>query len=601
MAFFNPCDKEGVVSKVVMSKADFEGFLAFLIDDELKDLRQKAYENIGRENGDAVASIANKIVFVRRVVADFITADMTKSNIYAINCHMGEQSMDEVMPEIESTSDMLSDLMKSVQEEVFDSLLSTAKMNGEAIAKLKNLFRDKDAKVDDFVTLVKQEGEREALDAFSSWRETPEGRASLKRAKGSDDGVVSTGVFDSRFGIYAPLLHFLEESLHPSQKAEFFTRLEDYVRSGWFAKDFLSDPQDMEDPMAKTVSKARELFSVVDLAASAKVTDSKLSKGSTERLVKFKKSFFDLIEARMSVLEVVGDKVTLLAKKGKEMSKIAGSGVVDSAFISADKKALAVSFATSNEWCEQGIQWRRHLNAVLKWVPAEAANNQPLGVQARVVAPCLITGARANEGKGARGVKAGSEIEALFGKANLSGPTMDSINSMPFLSELLRTSHVGVENGGAVPAWMAASMIRLDLVGASSEYWEKKRARIDSKAAFCECLSEVCADIALGVMETGGPKREQMKMQVDQAGGMPMRTIEFFQYAIKNIRHASGTGAAMEKLTAALPFLEAVRDNWVSVSEEEQADFKERFIAPLEAFQKKKLNNGKKTGNRKGS
>lgn len=346
--------------------------------------------------------------------------------------------------------------------------------------------------------------------------EQPQARAQIIRGADEEFDFESYG----KLGQFAPFIQFLEQEVDPSIRMEMACQFEDYVRSGWFARDHVDKATDAACSegswhMAthETAERLRDVFQRLadtpkgrpgparhEVARAFRDRVAELAlwvtcKGARERAPG------DDDEAMRPQGEYYVEKVERI-DKDQLFKRFEAQHRPDSFWISPDGGTFYISCATSRDTLEkEGNQLVRYLRAVEASLAAGKLGQLPIpaGLDPKVDARTLAV-SYAQSGQSRRGGnKPGHLLLECFdlppGVPGAEERLVQALNSLPALS--LVTSDVKDLLVGEL------NKHKCDLVGAKEELWsralvharEKIGAGADAKAtemlALCDCLASV--------------------------------------------------------------------------------------------------------------
>ena len=473
---FCPVDDEGALTRQARSIEDLEGLVEWFLNPspQAQAIRKRAYERAGA----GVASPAAKGEVFAMCAGEFLHRHLLEINAKADEDNrLDDPKAGSDRPnaqEIGRARKTLQGLLIAFKEELFGQAMAGAQMNPSEVGDLiEQLRRDQHA----FRSMAASAFERDAQAAIGRLDEywtLPESRDQMLKSEATQHGG---------WGIYAPLLKNFSEKATPSQVAEFMTRFDLYIRSGWHQKDLedaVGEPQGASGlgPMLREIALAREggaphnAWSAAFEALNRRFSELFLPLRVTADGPNFRES----ARAKMLQAPPVG------------AGGLAGSGMVDAAVASPDGSKLFVAFATSDRFIQsQNNQWLRHAHGVInslredpqQWV--ERGVSPQAQVSFGVFAPASLSG---EEGK---------SIQAMFSK-KLSDKAREGMESFAFLAALAdgqatleELSWFDPKIAGCAPrAWQEAREQACEIGG--------KHGRALMGARFVEHLGELCEE-----------------------------------------------------------------------------------------------------------
>lgn len=393
MNIFNPVDKNGIISAIAVRPEDLEGLSLWFLDpsEKASTLRKSAYEAVG----DGVASLDSKGEFFSRVAGKALKEYLERINYFAVEENEFGSDIEPYDPhqadEIKRAKRLLKNLIAAFKDELFGkSMQRDASMNAAEIKDLIVLLGQDENAFTHMATHALTREDDKALAALDAYWSSPESRKQMLRKDGlsTDD-----------WGAYGPLLEHLAHRMQPNAAAEFMTRFDLYIRSGWHKKD-LNDAFNDGDIDPRFASVLRAMHSS-NPANSSDAFDAFATRFSTLFL-----NIRTKTEDKLNIRQCSSAKII----QGDAPSTTgAGSAMVDAAILSPDKSTLFASCATSDRFIQnQKNQWLRHFYATLNSASTQEDSFQKAGigptthVRFDICAPCPTSG------------KEGRAIEELF-------------------------------------------------------------------------------------------------------------------------------------------------------------------------------------------
>lgn len=532
MKDFCPVTKAGelIAGKVVASDEQFEGFLNWMGRKANEGLRAKAYAKIDGKG----PSVEAKAQLIDVACGDYVGRLLRQANrqsILGLSEEASDEERSEMAQEVSKARSSLKTFCHIIKTELFSGQLRKASMEQAAIDSLLSSFASQDNLCRNAATMLaanaRELGERAAQElpgSFRSYLETRERRAEVKSfsAAAPED--------DAGLGMFAPLVKFIETALDPSVRMEMLAHLEDYVRSGWYARDHLdaATGPGCEDgawwgARHDSAESLRDLFSKI--ANGERVDPSELTHALAERVSEL--SLSPVIDAAQKARKEGESRViSMEAPQAREVfAKAAGSRRPDTFWISPDSKRAFISCATSDETMSgQGNQMARYLKAIEHDLAGGAYGGSAylghhrvpdgveLTVEVRTVSVCYAQ-ERTVRGQGAQ---AGRSLLSCFapGAKKQEAALIEAFNAVPFLSKLLE------HTPPLQPEELAS--FHLNLVGARDGVWGPARAKIEAapdegkRLAGCEALAMSLAKVAQAI--EAAPLRDDVIFNADAGG-----------------------------------------------------------------------------------
>jgi hypothetical protein len=523
---YRPCGLDGKMGSAVDTPEDFTDFCTFMLDqsEPAKASRKLAYERLAP---DGVASPEAKIEFVRTQALGYLKASLRKGNASCAHAISSDaDDMDEAQTElvVAELNGQFSALVSAVGQDVFQGLLLASNMTDAARhAVARAIWAGRDFAKEMVQVALSAEFGRGAA-ALEHWRSTPQARKSLTGPLSSAKAADRVAL-DPKYGVYQPLIKYLNEHLLPSQRAEFFARFEDYARSGWLDNDLRLGAATAESPLASTPAAHEWRALAARVLRGENVPSSEVSDALYPRMAE--------LSLQIAVRGPRGKSTTWTAldrpMKPEDIDAVAPSGTVDSFTVDPSGGAL-VTFASSDErLSRQNDQWPAHMVAV-------DAHAEAMGVSRvtyRVLAPCLV----ADDGPKQGAAKAGAALEAWFGGAQACEARVRSLlNAMPFANEVLAGAAdvLGIAGAGSLASW--ASRLEFDVIGSERNAWPEIQKRLahseDPEAELSRALFGMASELLKAFADAapaagrGGATGVQ---RVDKAGPQIKLFLEFVE------------------------------------------------------------------------
>lgn len=482
---FCPVDAKGEIVKKCSSVEDLSNFVLWLNlhDESSKKQKKKAFAIESKKLG-ILDEALSKCSLVEKVAGDFFNEWLVEINAKALTenelGHIDRPYNQRTGDDLRQARGIFKGLLRSLQEEMFGSVLIKADMEPEAVADLTESLVADSKTLLNLTSILKDRVQKDMEKSLDAYWASEKSRHDIKREK-----VAATGDRVEKWGMYAPLVKYMTKSLGPAQAAEFMTRFDLYVRSGWALKDLTTQGKDQTPALATFNAMLKDL----DLDSDpSKVNGQELEAAVVGR---FSELFLPIKvkndeegpnkSLRSAMAKIVEDAPF----DGHGMAK---SGFVDAAILAADGKRLFLGFSTSDEHLsKQKDQWIRHFfgvtNAIKEGVFEENGIPPGLPIDACVIAPCVF-GIESNFGS--------SIYKLLFDKV----PDADGLKQMNMalpLSALL--------SSGANPSEFP--LFDFKLAGDAMSSWRQSMALCKSKPneaeligkkAVCEWISKRWSD-----------------------------------------------------------------------------------------------------------
>lgn len=414
MNVFNPVYKNGKISKIAAKPEDLEGLALWFLDpsENAKSLRKSAYEAVG----GGVASLDSKGEFFSLVAGKSLKEYLERINYFAaeeneygteIEAYDFDQSS-----EIIRAKRLLKNLMAAFKDELFGkSMERDASMSAIEVKDLIALLRQDENAFTHMASHALVDEDDKILSTLDSFWASPESRKQMLRKED-----LST----DQWGAYAPLLEHLANRMLPKEAAEFMTRFDLYIRSGWHKKD-LNDSFNGGEINASFAGVLRSMHS----SNPADALDAFNAFSN-----RFSELFLNIRAKTTNKLNIRQDSKAVIIKGAGHAKTVAGSAMIDAAILSPDKTILFASCATSDKFIQkQKNQWLRHFYATLNSAAAQEDSFQKAGIGPKtqirfdICAPCPTSG------------KEGKAIEELFG-SKPSRKIWKDIQALGFMSSL---------------------------------------------------------------------------------------------------------------------------------------------------------------------
>lgn len=481
---FCPVDGKGEIIKKCESVEDLSNFVLWLNlhDESSKKQKKKAFAAESKKLG-MVDEALSKCSLVDKVAGSFFNDWLVEINAKALTenelGHVDRPYSQRTHDDLSQARGILKGLLRSLQEEMFGSVLVKADMEPEAIADLTESLAADSKTLLSLTSVLKDRVQQDMEKSLDAYWVSEKSRHDMKREK-----VAATDDRVEKWGMYAPLVKYMTKSLGPAQAAEFMTRFDLYVRSGWALKDLTTQGKDQSEALENFNSMLKQLD-----ADPSTVNGQELEAAVVGR---FSELFLPI---KVKNEEAGPDKPArssmgkMVDEKAFDANGMAKTGMVDAAIMAADGSRLLVAFATSDEYfSQQKDQWIRHFfgvsNAIKEGVFEDHGIPKGMPIEARVVAPCVF---------GVEG-SFGSVVHKLLFKKTL---TSDSVNAMNMALPL-----AALINSRAMPHEFP--LFDFVLAGASVSSWNKsmKQCRDNpneadkiGKKAMCEWVARQWSDI----------------------------------------------------------------------------------------------------------
>ena len=475
---FCPVNGKGEIVKKCESVEDLDNFVLWLNlhDEDAKKQKKNAFAVESKKLGMADEALS-KCSLVEKVAGGFFNDWLLEINAKALT----ENELGQVdRPYNEKTSEDLvqargifQGLLRSLQEEMFGLVLIKADMEPEAVADLTESLVADSKTLLNLTSILKDRVQNDMEISLESYWASEKSRHDMKREKasGSDEQI-------EKWGMYAPLVKYMTKRLGPAQAAEFMTRFDLYVRSGWALKDLTTQGKEQSE----SLSKFNTMFKKLDVDPST-VNEKELVAAVVGR---FSELFLPI---KVKNQEAGADKParsamgSMLVENAFDTHGMAKTGMVDAAIMAADGSRLLLAFATSDEYLsQQKDQWVRHFfgvsNAIKEGVFEDQGIKKGMKIEARVVAPCAF-GVEGNFG---------SVVHKLLFQKPLPSDAVRSMNMAMPLAALI--------NSGATPDEFA--LFDFVLAGTSVSSWNHsmKQCRAKPNEAGKIGKKEICTWVA---------------------------------------------------------------------------------------------------------
>lgn len=484
---FSPVDAVSALllgRHAVETAEEFEGLIIWLGRKANEPLRKRAYEAIASE-ATGRTLLEAKALLLDKTCGAYVKKLLNAANgdaAWGLSSDINDAQKDRMDAQIAPAEEALNKFCHVIKPELFTGQLRKAAMTRTAADRLLASFDGRADMAKSIATLlavnVKELGEQaqaELPGLVRAYFESSQRRGEIKRC---GDGEAPDEAFEM-LGLFAPLIRFIEDERNPKIKMEMAAHFEDYVRSGWFARDHIDEstgPGCQEGAWwgagHESAPEFREILKKLgngDDVKSSVVRDA------------FALRVSELALAVMCKTEQVRGEAPNkheVARAGRLDPHVlfkttAGAGQPDTFWISPDSARVLMTCATADEtMARQDNQIVRYVKSILGAIEKRMLGNFDIPPGAAMQVEARSFSVSFGQKKSAKpGPQAGSSLLQCFncGSEENKDRLIAAFNTVPFLAMLAS------DPKDLTPD--IAANLTLDLAGAREEVWSKSTER----------------------------------------------------------------------------------------------------------------------------
>lgn len=486
---------------------EFEGLIIWLGRKANEPLRKRAYEAIASE-ATGRTLLEAKALLLDKTCGAYVKKLINAANgdaAWGLSSDIDGEQKDKIDARVAAAEEALNKFCHVIKPELFTGQLRKAAMTRAAAERLLASFDGRADMSKSIATLlavnVKELGEQaqaELPGVVRAYFESSQRRGEIKRG---GDGEAPVEAFEM-LGLFAPLIRFIEDERNPKIKMEMAAHFEDYVRSGWFARDHIDEstgPGCKDGAWWGAGHESAPAFREIikKLGNGEDVPSSVVRDGFARRVSEL--ALAVVCETKQKPAAVPNEH--WVARAGRLDPHVlfqttAGSGQPDTFWISPDSSRVLMTCATSDEtMARQDNQIVRYIKSVLGAIEKRKLGNfeVPLGAVMRVEARSFSVSF--GQKKSAKpGPQAGESLLRCFDfrSEEDKGRLISVFNTVPFLAMLVK------DPKDLTPD--IAANLTLDLAGAREEVWSKLAARAPWGSARARNAGMACMAKALAAV-----------------------------------------------------------------------------------------------------